>query len=84
MIWCQIISLSSQLVTIPCSIGIFSISTPRLVWASSIPVSHFWMESMTVAAMPKASFPIEPGWNLTSAQRKRSFPIVTMLPSGSE
>ena len=34
--WCQIFSISSQFVTIPCSIGYFKVSTPLFDWASVI------------------------------------------------
>jgi hypothetical protein len=44
-------SMSSQLVTMPCSIGYLSVRMPRLDWASSPTYESFW-------PMPT----ITPGW----------------------
>ena len=40
--WCQIFSISSQLVTIPCSIGYFNVKIPLLLCASSPTYESFW------------------------------------------
>merc|ERR1712062_763244 len=41
-VWCQIFSMSSQLVTIPCSMGYFRVRIPLLDWASSPTYESFW------------------------------------------
>merc|ERR1719253_1717584 len=45
--------------------------------------SHFIMVWKDVSWMPLASLPMNDGWNSTSGHRKRSFPTVIKLPSGS-
>merc|ERR1711998_194883 len=48
-----------------------------------ISTSHFMMVLNMVSWIPCASFPMKEGWKRTSGQRKRSFPMVMTLPSGS-
>merc|ERR1712005_21574 len=45
--------------------------------------SHFMIDWNVVSWMPLASLPMKLGWKSTSGHRKRSFPTVMMLPSGS-
>merc|ERR1712146_440151 len=45
--------------------------------------SHFMMVWKVESATPSNSRPVKLGWKRTSGQRKRSFPITIMLPSGS-
>merc|ERR1719199_1345155 len=48
-----------------------------------ISISHFMMVWNVESATPSISRPVKLGWKRTSGQRKRSFPITMMLPSGS-
>ena len=45
--------------------------------------SHFMMVWKVQSWIPWDSRPMKEGWKSTSAERKRSFPMTMMLPSGS-